>query len=75
MNETEKILAAVDAREMKARAAMAALIALGHTEADAEEMVFMTLGGGDLVELDANDREFYPHSGRLAKDIEREMEE
>lgn len=73
MDQTEDILERVAAKQLKPRAAIAALLELGHTDADAEEMVFITLGGSDRVSINDDGRAVYP-SGRLVKDVEREMQ-
>ena len=54
------------------RAAIAALVDAGHTAIEAEELVFMTLGGSDLVETDKDGVQRYP-SGKTVDEVEQAM--
>lgn len=54
------------------RDAIAALVAVHHTSAEARELVFMALGGSDLVEKGPDGVDRYP-SGKSVAEVERLM--
>jgi len=52
--------------------ALAALIAGGHSSAEAQELVFVALGGSDLIEIGADGVKRYP-SGKTVAEVEQAM--
>lgn len=70
--EIEIHLAALLRGEATPRATIALLVAGGTDPVDAEQFVFVALGGSDLVETGADGRERYP-SGRLVSEVLAEM--
>ena len=54
------------------RAAIAALVDAGHSAAEAQELVFVALGGSDLVETGADGVKRYP-SGKTVDEVEQAM--
>lgn len=70
----ETILADVAGQRLSPRDSIAALVRLGFDDEDAEQAVFTTLGGGDLVTTGEDGLERYHHSGRLVTDVLADME-
>lgn len=52
------------------RDAIAALVAVQHTSAEARELVFIALGGSDLVETGPDGVDRYP-SGKTVDEVEK----
>ena len=55
------------------RAAIAALVAAGHSTDEANDLVFSSLGGSDLVEIGKDGVERYP-SGKTIAEVEQAMQ-
>ena len=72
-DEIELILGRAARGELLASAAIAQLVAGDVTPGEAEQAVFLALGGGDLVEIGADGLERYTHSGKLVTEVEAEM--
>jgi hypothetical protein len=62
----------VEAGRIRPHAAIATLVADGHDEPSASELVFVAIGGSDVVEIGADGVERYP-SGKTVAEIERQM--
>lgn len=71
--ELDAILERVARGELGARSAIAQLIAGGEDQVEAEQAVFIALGGGDLVDTDERGRDRYVHSGKLVREVAAAM--
>lgn len=72
--QIEALLASVTRGEIRARDAIDQIVRdAGYEPFTAEEMVFITLGGGDLVVIDDDGRERYQQSGKLVREVEAAM--
>lgn len=67
--EIERVLEQLDHRTVTAREAVSRLIVGGFDADDAEEMVFVALGGSDIIEGDR-----YRPSGRHVNEVEADMQ-
>ncbi|HLP01681.1 MAG TPA: hypothetical protein VK163_06620 [Opitutaceae bacterium] len=70
--ELDRLLTAVTRGDTLAREAIRQLVAAGHDQDLAAELVFIALGGGDVIETGSDGRERYA-SGRLVADVQAEM--
>lgn len=69
------LLEQVSAGAVTARTAQRLLVeTYGWDPDDAEETVFIELGGGDVVETGPDGIDYYPHSGRTVAEVEADME-
>ena len=71
-SELDQLLRSITDGKTPAREAIRHLVAAGHDQDLATELVFIALGGGDVIEEGADGRERYP-SGRLVADVQAEM--
>ena len=71
--EIEALLENLVRGQTTANQVQAQLVAAGYSAGDAEQAVFSALGGGDPVEIGADAKERYKHSGKLVSEIEQEM--
>lgn len=69
----EEIVNAVDADKMSVHDGIAALVQLGHAPQFAEEMIFIQLGGDDIIETDAQGIDRYFASGKTVEEVDRRM--
>jgi hypothetical protein len=68
-DDIETILDRTVRGDLSARAAINALVAGGLAAGDAEQAVFLALGGGDLVQIGTDGLERYTFSGRLVTEV------
>ena len=73
IEELNQLAADVEARKVTARAAIAQLIAAGHDQDEATELVFCVLGGSDLIVIGEDGVERYEESGRTVAEVEADM--
>lgn len=80
-DEIENLLGQVESGTILPRAAIALLTVSDpldgsrqFDEDQARELVFITLGGGDLVSIDVEGQERYARSGRLVSEVAADME-
>ena len=73
-DEMDGILERVARGDLGARAAMAQLIAGGEDRVEAEQAVFLALGGGDVVDTDEQGRDRFVHSGKLVREVNEAMQ-
>lgn len=71
--EEESVLADLRAGNLTAQKAITRLVAGRRTQLSAERRVLIQLGGGDLVQRDAQGREYYRHSGKLVAEVDELM--
>lgn len=71
-SELDQLLRSVTSGQTLAREAIRQLVAAGHDQELAAEIVFIALGGSDTIEEGADGRERYP-SGRLVADVQADM--
>lgn len=73
--QIEALLQSVERGETRAQDAIDQLVRdAGYEPFTAEEMLFITLGGGDLVVIDDDGRERYQQSGKLVSEVAEAME-
>ena len=64
---------AVETGKISVRDGIAALVQLGYAPEFAEEMIFIQLGGDDIVERDAEGVDRYFASGKTVEEVDRRM--
>jgi len=75
MNNTElsQLLEDVKAYKVTANEAIRRLVAAGHERDLAAELVFVVLGGSDLIIVDPDGTERYEDSGRTVAEVQADM--
>lgn len=71
--EIETLLVNVATTREGAQAAIVQLVDAGHTPADAEEWVLAALGGGDIIETNADGIEVYLESQKPVAEVQAEL--
>ena len=72
--ELARLLEGVVAYKITATEAIRRLIAAGHDEELAAELVFVVLGGSDLIIVEPDGTERYEESGRTIAEVEADMD-
>ena len=70
--EIARLLEAVKAHQITAREAIRRLVATGHDEGLAAELVLIALGGSDIIEIGADGVARY-ESGRTVVEVQADM--
>lgn len=73
--ERKAIFAGLKTGKVKARAAVALLVADGTAPFFAEEKVFHALGGGDTRQEGKDGKMYYTDSGKSVEEVDRLMDE
>ncbi len=71
--ELSQLLETVTAHQVTATDAIRRLVAAGHEEDLATELVFIALGGGDIIEVDPDGTKRYEYSGRTVAAVDADM--
>ena len=73
LTELNRLFNDVAAYKLTATEAIRRLVAAGHERELAAELVFVALGGSDLIAVDPDGTERYEDSGRTVAEVQADM--